>query len=322
MGGSLAIIIPAFNAEKYLNDSVASVLRQLRPGDTIVIVDDASTDRTRLLAGQLSGANPNVIALVAGGGKGVSEARNVGVLASQSDYVAFLDADDIYLPGALELLRALLDTNADADIAMGLYTHELDTELPERYEVEFLPARSLLADTLYRRPGRHESASAKIYRRRLLEGISPLFVPGRRYEDLEAMARIYLKARAVAFADVAVYGYRRHEGSFMRQWTPARADALWAADTICSTVGAASDAALMAAAVSRRFSACFNILAFALRAGDKCTADRCLAGIADCRAIVVADRHAPLRNRLAAAMSYSGRFVTALMARVYGLMMR
>jgi hypothetical protein len=94
---SFAAIIPAYNAAPFLKRAIASVLAQTTPPAEIVVVDDGSTDDTAKIAA----AFPQVT-LVSQENKGLSAARNAGVNAAKSDYVAFLDADDWWEPEHLE----------------------------------------------------------------------------------------------------------------------------------------------------------------------------------------------------------------------------
>ncbi len=112
---SISVIIPAFNAELYISDSVNSVLHQTRKPAEVVVVDDASTDRTYESASAF-GDPVKVIKLPRN--SGVGNARNAGVKSSCGDYIAFLDADDILLPDHLTELGGLLDRWPEAGMAV------------------------------------------------------------------------------------------------------------------------------------------------------------------------------------------------------------
>lgn len=97
MKKSLAVVIPARNAERYIARAIQSVLNQSRPADEIIVVDDCSTDRTREIVLSFS---PRV-RLLSGQGAGSGPARNLGVYESNCDFIAFLDADDFWDPEKL-----------------------------------------------------------------------------------------------------------------------------------------------------------------------------------------------------------------------------
>ncbi len=94
---SLAVVIPAWNAERYLAEAIESVLGQTVPVDTILVVDDGSTDDTAAVARRY----PEV-RLVQQANAGAGAARNRGVAATDEALLAFLDADDVWLPHKLE----------------------------------------------------------------------------------------------------------------------------------------------------------------------------------------------------------------------------
>jgi glycosyltransferase involved in cell wall biosynthesis len=94
----VSVVIPAYNASSFIDETLASIFAQTVQDIETVVVDDGSTDDTcaRVLT---YGAR---VRLVAGGRAGAAGARNVGVAASGSDWVAFLDADDVWEPDKLE----------------------------------------------------------------------------------------------------------------------------------------------------------------------------------------------------------------------------
>ncbi|MDE6207213.1 MAG: glycosyltransferase [Muribaculaceae bacterium] len=312
---TLSVIVPARNAEAYLDACMSSILSDLHEGDKLVIVDDGSSDSTRDIACRIATSFPGHVTVVDGHGRGVSAARNLGLAISSGDYVAFCDADDTYLPGALSQMRAILDKDATLDIVIGGFRRDY----PEgcRIEaVETFSAEEAIANTLYQRPGWHESAWAKMYRRTILNTVSPLFIEGRRYEDLEATPRIYLAAKQIAFTASPVYWYRDNDSSFLAAWSPARADALWATAEVERTITLHCPT-LLPAARCRRLSAAFNILALSSAAGADAIARQSWDIIKALRHSVVCDRRARLRNIVAAALSYTGSTPTRLLSRLH-----
>jgi glycosyltransferase involved in cell wall biosynthesis len=116
--GSVAVVIPCFNDGATLAEAVSSARAQDRI-DELVVVDDGSTDAHTLEVFQSLQAKGVRVARRANGGLGA--ARMSGVLATDSDYVFCLDADDRLLPGALGALAAALDTDPELALAWGDY---------------------------------------------------------------------------------------------------------------------------------------------------------------------------------------------------------
>lgn len=96
----VSVVIPCFNAERWLAQAVESVLAQSVRGVEIVVVNDGSTDRSREVAEQFG----DRITLIDQPNLGVSAARREGVCRSKGEFIKFLDADDLLPPDALEAL--------------------------------------------------------------------------------------------------------------------------------------------------------------------------------------------------------------------------
>ena len=111
---SISVIIPAYNAEKFIGEAIESALNQTRPAKEIIVVDDASTDRT---AGIARSFGERVKVLVNEVNSGPGHSRNAGVEASSGDYLAFLDADDKWLPEHLNTLEKILGENPKVALA-------------------------------------------------------------------------------------------------------------------------------------------------------------------------------------------------------------
>src|SRR5262249_21298400 len=116
----LSVVIPAWNAERYLAETVRSVIAQTKRDWNLVIVDDGSKDRTREIALELKAEDPRISVICQRNG-GLSAARNTGfdAVCDNSDSVLFLDADDVLEPTALAELHAALE-NAAPDV-VGVY---------------------------------------------------------------------------------------------------------------------------------------------------------------------------------------------------------
>lgn len=110
----VSIIIPAYNMAPWINETLYSVLQQTFEDWECLIIDDGSTDNTVTEANAL--ADPR-IKIFSQTNKGVSAARNCGLELAQGQYIAFLDADDIWAPRALELMCAALDACPECVLA-------------------------------------------------------------------------------------------------------------------------------------------------------------------------------------------------------------
>ena len=100
--GMVSVIIPTYNRARLVGGAVESVLAQDYANVEIIVVDDGSKDDTLAMMGKAYGGDSKVRCLPKANG-GVSSARNLGIRESRGEFVAFLDADDAWLPGKLTL---------------------------------------------------------------------------------------------------------------------------------------------------------------------------------------------------------------------------
>ncbi len=105
-----SIIVPAFNAEKYISRSILSVLNQTFTDFELIVVNDGSKDNT---LNCIELFKDNRLKLINQSNHGVSNARNTGIVNSLGDYICFLDADDEYMVNHLEHLSNLIAINLD-----------------------------------------------------------------------------------------------------------------------------------------------------------------------------------------------------------------
>ena len=109
----VSVVIPVYNAMTYLPETVESVLRQTFTDFEVLIIDDGSSDHVVQWASQL--VDPRV-KLISQQNQGVSVARNTGIAQAQGEYIAFLDADDLWDATKLEKQVRCLENN----LAIGL----------------------------------------------------------------------------------------------------------------------------------------------------------------------------------------------------------
>ncbi len=102
---SIVVVIPAYNAAGTIERALASVLAQTRPPDEIIVSDDGSEDDTATRAAAFSPA----VTVVSSGHGGAAAARNAGDAAASSRYIAYLDADDTWVPNKLEVFGSVAE---------------------------------------------------------------------------------------------------------------------------------------------------------------------------------------------------------------------
>ncbi|MDH4201264.1 MAG: glycosyltransferase [Phycisphaerae bacterium] len=142
---TISAVIPAYNAEKYIARAIDSVLAQTRPVDEIIVIDDGSSDKTADIVRSYG----DKVKLISQPNAGVSAARNTGVLAATGDWVAFLDADDEWLPRKIELQTANLKKHPELVWTTGNYDECLCDENRRAPQYPPQKIRKLLKDNDY-----------------------------------------------------------------------------------------------------------------------------------------------------------------------------
>ncbi len=122
----ISVIIPAYNNGQYLLEAIQSVLAQDYPNIELIVIDDGSTDDTR----QLLDACADSLTWQYQENAGIAGARNAGYRLARGDFIAFLDADDVYTPGRLRLQMSAFDDEPALDCVQGHMQQFVSPELP------------------------------------------------------------------------------------------------------------------------------------------------------------------------------------------------
>lgn len=218
------VIIPVFNGEAYIEAAIQSVCRQTLPPERIIVVDDGSTDGTGALTARLAEADSRVLCL-SRTNTGVSAARNAGIAASSAPFIAFLDADDIWLPEKLERQMECFEWGGPETgfvhssyffiDAQGERLSDRNVVPPKQRGDIFMP---LLLDG-YVLSG---SASSVLVRRDVLDKAGHFDERLFHGEDWDLWIRL-ARISKVNFTPEAVVGIRVHDQSAQRRAVPGRA---------------------------------------------------------------------------------------------------
>lgn len=111
MNSSIDVVIPVFNGEKYIGDAIESVITQTCKPFQIIVIDDGSTDETENIVKSKIDNSPIPIVYIKKQNGGLSSARNAGIKACSSQYIALLDADDLWEQTKLEKQIAIFQSS-------------------------------------------------------------------------------------------------------------------------------------------------------------------------------------------------------------------
>jgi glycosyltransferase involved in cell wall biosynthesis len=195
-GPSIAVITPVRNGLPYLREAIECVRDQHYADLEIVVVDDGSTDGSGALAGSLG------CRVLETPGIGPAAARNVGIQASTSDLLLFLDADDLLGPYAVRSAVEALAVTPEAGFAQGC--------------IQSFTARPDGTMNLFTKPYRFINLGASLWRRSVFETVGMFDDALRLGEDQDFFMRCWERdIRRVSVDCVTLY-YRRHAGNMTR----------------------------------------------------------------------------------------------------------
>lgn len=237
---TISVIVPVYRAEAYLPECLHSILSQTFRDFELLLVDDGSPDGSGEICDAYAGRDHR-ITVIHQDNQGQAAARNRAIAMSRGKWLCFIDSDDAVHPRLLELLLAGVTEN-DCDISMCRMLEAPD--LPDAFfapreaafRKECLTEENLLA--MYdadRYPG--WVACGKLISREIVA--QELFVPGRIFEDNEAVCRWICRAKSLAVTEEDLYYYRTNpESTTQRTYSLKKLDYLWALERIQEQYGA------------------------------------------------------------------------------------
>lgn len=233
MSPQISIIIPAFNAETYLEPTLDSVMAQTVPAWELLIVDDGSSDSTAAIAGRYAERDQRVHFL-SQSNSGVSAARNFGFMSSNpaTEFLIFLDADDVWEPGALAVLLSTLNAHPEAPAAYGLARYIGKAGEPiepgiceghqqfrlglENGRVIIWPADRPTTFAVEAVMERVMTCGTVLIRREAFQAAGLFDTKIRMWEDWDYWLRLS-RVGGLIFTDTLVLGYRRHDTNVSSQ---------------------------------------------------------------------------------------------------------
>jgi glycosyltransferase involved in cell wall biosynthesis len=181
------VVLPSFNRNKKLHEAISSVLALSEVAFELIVVDDGSTDGTYAELMRLDDERVTVVGLRSS--QGANVARNLGIAHARAPIIAFLDSDDLYLPGRLEQPLSLMRRNPHIGIVLSSFTTEKG---PKRTILE-MPQRFYSGNELLRLTARHilaPTTSGLTIRRDVLEMVGGFDPSLKRMQDRDLVMRV------------------------------------------------------------------------------------------------------------------------------------
>jgi glycosyltransferase involved in cell wall biosynthesis len=206
----VSVIIPVFNAASFLPQAVASIERQGHQDLEIIVVDDGSTDNTAEVARSLRSVSKYFYQE----NRGPSAARNVGLKQAEGEFIAFLDADDQWPEGKLDLQLGRLRAEPHLDVVLGRIKY---ISLPgaEAIDIAFETEDRTLT---------HVHLGSGVYRRQVFDRVG-LFEERLRYsEDVDWFMRAREEDISMVILGEVTLLYQLHAGNMTREMTAERSN--------------------------------------------------------------------------------------------------
>lgn len=208
----ISVIIPVYNCEKYLQDCLKSVIGQTYKDLEIIIIDDGSTDNSGIICDQFAKLDSR-IQVIHQENRGVSAARNIGILQMSGELVSFIDADDTLDTDMYEFLFSLMN-DYSADIVHCGYRHIVGEEIRLVHDSrQIVPQNSeealtcLIGARLF-----VGSLWNKLYKAKLIKNLT-FDEDIKINEDILFNFQVFSKADKIVFADYTKYNYIAHRDS-------------------------------------------------------------------------------------------------------------
>ena len=209
----VSVLVPIYNVEKYLEQCLSSLSGQTFGDFEVICINDGSTDGSRAIVRRFCDADPR-FRVIDKPNSGYGDSMNRGLAAARGRYVAILESDDFFEPGALEALHAAAGRTGADVVKADFYLYwsapeerrELFRIVDEREAGRTMAPLDDLA-VFFRKP----SIWSALYRRDFLEenGIRFLPTPGASYQDAGFSFKVWASARSVAFLADPVLNYRQ-----------------------------------------------------------------------------------------------------------------
>jgi len=210
---TFSIIMPAFNAEQFLERSIGSLLNQTNTNFEFIMVDDGSKDRTLQKAKELLANASFNYKLIRQSNSGVSTARNMGLREASGEYVCFLDGDDELATNMVEIIESTINgLSFKPDALLWQYENVIDGRTSNPYENFKIKSGTYsglqLLHKMYAERDFWISVSTACYRRQLILQKNILFPQSIKIgEDQNFLIKFFSTARQCTYIPITLYRY-------------------------------------------------------------------------------------------------------------------
>lgn len=205
----VSIVVPVYNMENYLEKCLDSLVNQTLEDIEILVVNDGSTDNSIKILNKYKKKYPNKLIVFDQENKGISAARNIGIDNATGKYIGFVDSDDYVEHNMFEKLYNKIE-NSKADIVVCNYKKYFmkddkytDIDMVKNINKNNIFEEPTILNNLYFAPWN------KLYKRNLFKDVR--FPIQKKYEDVNAILKVFFKAKKIDKISDYLYVYRINE---------------------------------------------------------------------------------------------------------------
>ncbi|WP_160686063.1 glycosyltransferase family 2 protein [Clostridium sp. C2-6-12] len=208
----VSIIVPVYNAEKYLKEMIASLYAQTLKEIEFIFIDDCSMDNSLDILYEFEKKDPDrVIIIKSDENQGPGGARNIGLKYASGEYIGFVDSDDYIKPEMYECMYNKAIEN-DCDLVecgyfserknkdMMLWDKSMEGEVSFDNRVKMFITCGFIC--------------TKLFKRNIIINSQIEFIPKMRFEDIDFLNRVYCRIHKVGIVNKSLYYYRNNQESF------------------------------------------------------------------------------------------------------------
>jgi glycosyltransferase involved in cell wall biosynthesis len=214
--GLVSIVIPTYNRARLIGQAVTSALNQTYRELEVIVVDDGSTDNTQSILSTFEDTRLQIVRLEKNSGR--SHARNIALRAAHGEYVSFLDSDDYYLPGKIELQVHYLRENPAIDMVYTASACVDENDAPLDYFYRAPVSGDIYKEIAFFKPLTITLPTVML-RRHVVDEVGPFDEAMDRFEDTDYWRRISKRFRVGAIDEVTCH-IRTHKGNHIKSLDP------------------------------------------------------------------------------------------------------
>lgn len=228
----ISIIVPCYNAAKYLDECLMSISKQSYQNWETICVNDGSRDNTLEIIEKFANKDQR-FTVISQENQGVAVARNNALKICKGEYICFVDSDDVIEPDFLETLVNMMDDNKDLSICN--FTREM-TDLYEKAKkatIKWTKTGNECAEKIILDKSFSPQICCMMFKKNIIDKYNIYFYPNcTRGEDWEFYMKYLVHTKFVSFSDYIVYHYRQNITSAMSQFNMKSLTSIEAAERV------------------------------------------------------------------------------------------